>query len=117
LDISNLEETYDIERAIDQRLSEIPEKDLVRLILEGTAGEKVQLFTADVEQRLKKHFFHGQVKDHTTLYIDDTIYQNELSLKGEFVRKVLASNLSENDKARVIRQGLRALDGEEVEER
>lgn len=117
LDISNLEETYDIERAIDQRLSEIPEKDLVRLILEGTAGEKVQLFTADIEERLKKQFFHGQVKDHTTLYIDETIYQNELSLKGEFVRKVLASNLSENDKARVIRQGLRALDGEEVEER
>ena len=39
-----------------------------------------------------------------------------MSLKGAFIRKVLASDLSEEDQARVIRQGLRALSGEEVEE-
>ena len=38
----------------------------------------------------------------------------DISLKGEFVRSVLASDLSEEEKQRIIACGMRALAGEEV---
>ena len=41
-------------------------------------------------------------------------YMNDASLKGEFVRKVMGQDMSENDKAYVIQTGLRALAGEEI---
>ena len=77
---------------------------------------RARVFPEDLEEKLNKRFFHCRVKDRTVLSIDDSDIENELSLKGEFVRKVLASSLPDADKKRIIRQGLRALDGEEVEE-
>ena len=117
MDISGIEENYEIERLLDKHLASIDEKDLVRVILNGQLGSRVQIFTQELEEKLNGRFFHASVKDQTTLKIDESEYQNELSLKGEFVRKVLASSLSKEDQARVIRQGLRALEAEEVEER
>lgn len=117
LDISDLYENYDIEQILSLHLSDIDEKDLLKVVLEGQVGSHARVFAEDLEEKLNKRFFHARVKDHTTLRIDPADYQNELSLKGEFVRKVLSSDLPQEDKSRIIRQGLRALDGEEVEER
>ena len=41
-------------------------------------------------------------------------YKNDISLKGEFIRLVLASDGSEEDKAAIIRTGMQALMGEEI---
>ena len=41
-------------------------------------------------------------------------YENDVSLKGEFIRQVMASGLEETDKEAVIRMGLQALAGEEI---
>jgi DNA repair exonuclease SbcCD nuclease subunit len=116
INVTGLEENYDIEQHIEEKLSGIGQKDLIRLVLEGELGSRARVFPEDLEEKLNKRFFHCRVKDRTVLSIDDSDIENELSLKGEFVRKVLASSLPDADKKRIIRQGLRALDGEEVEE-
>ena len=54
------------------------------------------------------------MKDETKLEICPEAYQNDVSLKGEFIRQVLGSDLSERDKAAIIRAGVSALAGEEV---
>ena len=54
------------------------------------------------------------MKDETRLAIDPERYRNDVSLKGEFIRQVLASELSEHEKAAVIRAGVLALAGEEI---
>ena len=41
-------------------------------------------------------------------------YKTDISLKGEFIRLVLASDASEEDKAAIIRTGIQALMGEEI---
>ena len=46
--------------------------------------------------------------------IDPEDYKNDISLKGEFIRLVLASDTSEEEKATMIRTGLQALTGEEI---
>ena len=46
--------------------------------------------------------------------MDYTSYMDDASLKGEFVRKVMEQDMSENDKAYVIQIGLKALAGEEI---
>ena len=46
--------------------------------------------------------------------IDPEAYQNDVSLKGEFIRLVLGSDAEEEQKAAMIRAGLQALAGEEI---
>ena len=41
-------------------------------------------------------------------------YEKDASLKGEFVRLVSQSDLSEEEKAMIIRTGILALQGEEI---
>ena len=46
--------------------------------------------------------------------MDRRDYAHDVSLKGAFVRRVLASDLPEEEKERAISLGLQALRGEEV---
>lgn len=55
-----------------------------------------------------------KVKDRTTLRVDYSDYEKDASLKGEFIRMVLGSELSQEQKAEVIRCGILALSGEEI---
>ena len=55
-----------------------------------------------------------EIVDHTEFQVDYTSYMDDASLKGEFVRKVMEQDMSENDKAYVIQIGLKALAGEEI---
>jgi len=42
-------------------------------------------------------------------------YQNDISLKGEFIRLVLnQEDLTDEQKSKIIRTGIKALSGEEV---
>ena len=52
-------------------------------------------------------------EDQTRLLIRPEDYQYDVSLKGELVRQVMASELSEEEKEEILRLGLRALNGEE----
>ena len=116
VDVSGLEDGFDVEKKVLAHLALLENDDLVRVELTGSVGSKAQIYPEDLEKKLKERFFHARVKNNTTLKIDPEEYREEMSLKGAFIRKVLASDLSEEDQARVIRQGLRALSGEEVEE-
>ena len=116
VDVSGLEDGFDVEKKVFAHLALLENGDLVRVEIEGAVGSKAQIYPDDLEKKLKERFFHARVKNNTTLKIDPEEYREEMSLKGAFIRKVLASDLSKEDQARVIRQGLRALSGEEVEE-
>ncbi|MDD6608684.1 MAG: hypothetical protein PUE97_03070 [Subdoligranulum variabile] len=54
------------------------------------------------------------MKDQTHLAINPEDYKHDISLKGEFIRLVLGSDASEEDKAAIIRTGMQALMGEEI---
>jgi hypothetical protein len=60
------------------------------------------------------YFYFEKVYDKTRLMVNYSDYEKDASLKGEFIRMVSASDLSEEEKSRVIRMGILALAGEEI---
>ena len=52
------------------------------------------------------------IKDETKLDIDENLYKNDISLKGEFIRTILDSNEAETDKEEIIKLGIEALSGD-----
>ena len=67
-----------------------------------------------LQNLVKRDFFFVKVKDQTHLAINPEDYKHDISLKGEFIRLVLDSDASEEDKAAIIRTGMQALMGEEI---
>ena len=63
---------------------------------------------------LEGRFWFLKVKDESSLKIEKESYEHDLSLKGEFIRLVMASGRTEEEKERMILWGIRALSGEEV---
>ena len=80
-----------------------------------TLGCKVNQYeTQALEQMLSERFYFAKLVNKTRLQIRPEDYLHDISLKGEFVRRVLTSDLSDREKEEIIACGLRALTGEEV---
>lgn len=113
VDLSGCTSQADLERRVDEATADIPDRDLVKLT---TVGELDPLFTPEyclIERDLGNRFWFFRRKDETKPLIRPEDYQNDISLKGEFIRRVMTSDLPPEDRNRVILNGLRALYGEE----
>ncbi len=116
VDISGLEGELEIEERVLSALSCRPSKNILRVLLIGRVPLNAQIRPKELEGCLNERFFSSSVKNCTKIQIDPSLYRDELSLKGEFIRTVLAAReLSEEDKEQVLRCGLLALEGEEAE--
>ncbi|MCC8140768.1 MAG: metallophosphoesterase [Lachnospiraceae bacterium] len=113
VDVSGLFTQEEIRRAIRQALREIPPTDAVKIILTGETPPEAEKDAAAIEKWLENDYYLLKVKDETRLAIHPEDYQYDVSLKGEFVRLVLASRLSAAEKEQVLRLGIRALTGED----
>ncbi len=106
VDISN---AYDFATAKDliyEKTKTIKKEDIVRINLEG-----INQIEDDLEE-LENYFsfFYFSIKNNTKRKIDYKKYENDLSLKGEFVRCVLANKeLTEDEKNEIIFLGLKSL--------
>lgn len=103
-----------LEACVLEAVKEIPDTDLVKVVLTGKRRAEAPVDTAGLASLLSERFYFAKVRDESGLLICAEDYQNDISLKGEFVRRVMASSLSEREKERVIACGLRALSGEEL---
>jgi DNA repair exonuclease SbcCD nuclease subunit len=101
-------------REIFGQVKEIPEEDLVKVVLTGSADPEAQWSLRYLEQRLEGRFFYAKVEDATTLQLTPEDYAGDISLKGAFVRLVLEQE-TEEDQRDILRWGFEALRGEEVD--
>ena len=61
-------------------------------------------------------FYYFEIKDATRVRISADDFKNDRSLKGEFIRSVIADeSLTDEMKEKVISTGLRALLGESID--
>ena len=67
-----------------------------------------------LESSLNQQYFFARVEDESRLRINPLDYENDISLKGEFIRNVLSSKLPDDEKVRIIEYGIKALMKEEV---
>ena len=105
----------DAERRALQSVEGIPSKDLVKLVLEGSVSAELLIDPKRITHLLSNQFFFAKISDKTRQLIRPEDYLHDVSLKGEFVRRVMASSLTESEKERVIACGFRALSGEELD--
>ena len=115
VDITGTKENNEIEQRITKKIKNIPETGMVKIVLDGEVeiGEE-----RDIEYLTKKfesNFYYLKIEDKPTIKIDYMKYKNDISLKGEFIRKVIEQDdLTEEEKSKIISTGIKALSGEDV---
>ena len=103
----------DVDERVDRALGSIARCDLLRVRLCGKRVPELFPDTDAIASRWQNAFYHFEIKDETSLRIDPEDYKYDRSLKGEFIRLVTSkSELSEEEKDKIIKTGLAALMGE-----
>lgn len=109
VDITGLLTQEEIERQVQEAVEEIPARDMVKVVLTGEVSPEAEKDTVWLERWLKEDYYYLRVKDQTTLKIEPEEYQYDISLKGEFVRLVLASDLPQKEKEAILQKGIHAV--------
>ena len=113
-DVTDFSSGLDLENRMLASVATIPQKDMVKVVLTGFCSAEAQIDLSHLRGVLAERFYFAKVKNEVRISINAADYAHDISLKGEFVRRVMASSLSESEKERVIACGFRALAGEEL---
>ena len=116
VDVTGTTTTQEAAIRINQAIKEskYASSSLVKVVLYGNVDVECELDTSFLEEQFADYFYFIKVKDETKLLVNYKDYEGDVSLKGEFVRLVSQSDLSEEEKSMVIRAGILALQGEEI---
>lgn len=114
VDISGCTTVIQLQSAMEEASGGISPESLVKFTLVGTYTPQTQKDLTYLTGRLSRRFWFVRIKDDSRFRIERDSYAHDASLKGEFIRLVMASDRSEDEKARIICAGIRALTGEEV---
>jgi len=92
------------------------EQDLIKIVLKGMVDVACEKDMSYFSARFSPQFYFIKFYDETVFGLEMGDYFLDASLKGEYVRQVMADDtIAEEDKKIVIRYGLQAISGEEVE--
>lgn len=114
VDITGATTNSAVHQAMKRASQNIDKKDMVEFILTGAADPSARIAKKYLYNLVESDFFFVKIKDEAKLILDPKDYENDISLKGEFIRLVMASDAGEADKIKIIRTGLEALAGEEI---
>lgn len=113
-DISDCVTVTQLQNALETAAAGISPESLVKCTLVGTYTPETQKDLTYLAKNLSQRFWFVKIKDDSRFRMDRGAYEHDISLKGEFIRMVMASDRSEEEKGRIICAGLQALAGEEV---
>ncbi|SFG34633.1 metallophosphoesterase family protein [Oribacterium sp. WCC10] len=89
--------------------------DMVKLVLKGELMIETEKSADFIRSQLRPMFYYIRIEDETRRRIDYRDYENDKSLKGEFIRAVRDDmQLQEDIKPEVIDAGIRLLLGEKI---
>ena len=113
VDCTNLQDTYEIYSRIKE-VGKLNSKNLYKIELYGEISFDTDGIENELCDLLKNDAYLISIKDKLTRKFDVESLSGDVSLKGEFLRSVLSSDLTEEDKNSVISVGLKALSGREI---
>ena len=106
---------YDTAKKIVKMLSEkYSSGSIVKVIMKGGHRTDYAVDKEVLVKLLSEAFFFAKVYDRTELIINENDYETDKSVRGEFVRAVMESDMENLTKSRVIMCGINALKGEEI---
>ena len=115
VDISGATDDYSAYSIVKNNIN-CSKKDIVRAEITG----EISFDNADLAEEIQKrmaseNYYLFDVKDRTKRKFDISSLQGDITLRGEFIRTVIASAYSEEEKADIISAGLKALDSREID--
>lgn len=113
-DLTGAESLLEMEARVRAAVDGISRESLVKVTLTGQIPAELNVDTGHLSSVLTELFYFAKLEQKTGMLIRPEDYRNDISLKGEFVRRVLDSDLTEEEKERVLACGFRALCGEEI---
>lgn len=112
-DVKTTQEAIDVVKKV---LKEIPTSSIVKLELEGHVDAECEISEEGLWVAVKDEFFCVKIKNKLRFKVNYQEFLYEESLKGEFVRMVMADeNLTKEERATIVRYGIMALAGEDIE--
>ena len=116
VDVSRLTNEYLIGKELENATRGIPSTDIVRAVLKGERDISCEFDTDAISTSFLHKFYYFECRDESIVRITADDYINDKTLKGEFIRGVLADDgISEDEKRKVISMGLRALHGATID--
>ena len=116
VDITGAESTPAVEARVREALAELPGEDLVKVSLTGKVSLTAERDLSYLTGRFATNFFAFKMNDRQVgLAVRPEDYENDISLRGEFIRLVMQGSYTEEEKRMLLELGIRALEGEEVE--
>lgn len=114
IDVSKATDSYEAYKIICNEIS-LKKENLCLIKVCGEITFDGSSLAEDIEEYMSEKYFFVYVKNKTTEKINIEQLAEEISLKGEFVRIVLAdTKYSEEEKERIISVGLKAFKGQGV---
>lgn len=94
----------------------IPSTGLVKVVLTGNVDVECDKNLNLLVRNFEQNYYFFKMYDQSHLAVDYNSFKMDQSLKGEFVRMVMAAeDMDEEMKAEIIRCGMQALAGEEID--
>ena len=91
--------------------------DEIKIVLTGRLDVLREMNLDLIAKNFEHSYYFVKCEDRTRLAYNYAEYAKEATLKGEFVRAVNgAEDLTDQEKAEIIRCGIQALNGEDIEE-
>ena len=95
-------------------LLDVDDQDLVKFVLTGERELDDELDIIRFVRIFENKYFFVKCYDRTKTLVDYESYKYDKSLKGEFVRLVQSQDMDEDEKAKIIEIGIRAIMGEDI---
>ena len=116
VDVSGVMTTQEAAGRMEQAIADAgySSGSMVKFVLTGEVEVDAEFNCEYLQDLFSDYFYFEKVYDQTKLRVNYSDYEKDESLKGEFIRMVLNSDMSEESKTEVIRCGIMALSGEEI---
>ena len=116
IDISSANNLYEAKTIVQSELDGSGLSSLVKVVLTGKVSFDISGIEDDIASFLGDKFFYLKVVSELKPIVKVDDYQNDLSLKGEFVRTISSNTeYSEGEKEELLSLGIKLLNGEDID--
>lgn len=113
-DITKYNDWFEIEENVLKEVNNISSENLLKVILVGKYNIKLEKQLPLLDKKLNDKFYFAKIKDNSSLEINPKDFENDISLRGEFIKQVMNSDLTDEEKESIVVVGLKALNGEDL---
>lgn len=95
-------------------IDDVDPQDMIKFVITGERELEDEIDVIRFVRAFEAKYFFVKCYDRTKTLIDYASYQYDKSLKGEFVRLVQSQDMDEDEKAKIIELGIKAIMGEDI---